>query len=76
MIKAAETEEERARQNRELVKAGLGNKFHDRQARMASRWQFGTPKPKSLIVAEEDPASLPPLYPFGGGQKGVSGFED
>jgi len=69
MIVAELAEAERAWQNRELVRAGLGNEFYNRQARIAMGWEVGKPCPKRLIVAEENPASLPPLYPFGGGQR-------
>ena len=58
-IKAEESEQERARQNRLLVAAGIGNKFYDEQQSIAEGWKSGTPKPKKLITADGDTTPAP-----------------
>lgn len=68
MIKAELNEAERARQNRELVKTGIGNRFYDRQSKIAAQWESGALPPKGLVVSEDSTFRHSPVYPFAGGR--------
>lgn len=52
-IKAETDAQERARQNRQIVAAGIGNKFYEEQESIAEGWPVGEKKPKRLVVAED-----------------------
>lgn len=43
---------EKAKCNRERVKQGYGNQFYAQQAAAIAQWQFGEPKPESVILGE------------------------
>ena len=64
MIKAPDNEADRARENRERVAAGFGNKFYDRQASMTAGWQPGQPPPRGLIMAEDNEATTGRHVPY------------